>query len=110
MRNRSFGIALTCVLIAACKPGDGDKAASASATASAAPKAATTSTASAATASAAAVPAGPPTAVLGGADWKAVFTGAPPMKLATLSSGGQGTGVADDLTRTMAYPTNNPTK
>jgi len=36
--------------------------------------------------------------VLGGADWKAVFVGAPPMKLPESSGGGQGTGMADDYT------------
>jgi hypothetical protein len=37
-------------------------------------------------------------AVLGGADWKAVFAGAPPVKLSESLGGGQGTGMADDYT------------
>jgi hypothetical protein len=36
--------------------------------------------------------------VLGGADWKAVFVGAPPTKLTESLGGGQGTGMADDYT------------
>jgi hypothetical protein len=73
--------------------GSGDAAASASATAAAAPP----PTASA-TASAAEAPPAIDLAVLGGADWKAVFTGAPPMELKGSLGGGQGSGVADDYT------------
>lgn len=65
--------------------------------------AATTAIATASAASsAAAAPAAADLAVLGGADWKAVFAGAPPMTIQTSLSGGQASGVADDHTRKNA--------
>jgi hypothetical protein len=41
--------------------------------------------------------------VLGGADWKAAFAGAPPMQLGWSSGGGQGSGVVDDYTHKTAH-------
>jgi len=49
-------------------------------------------------ASAAAPVAGNDLALIGGADWKAVFVGAPPSELKESFGGGQGTGMADDYT------------
>lgn len=77
------------LLVTACSKGD-DKQAGATSTASAKASAQPTASATAA--------AGGDLSVLGGADWKAVFAGAPPMKLNESMGGGQGSGVADDYT------------
>ena len=55
-------------------------------------------------ASAAAPAAGNDLALIGGADWKAVFVGAPPTALTESFSGGQGTGMADDYTIKSTHP------
>ncbi len=62
---------------------------------------------SAAVASGSAAPSAAPASdlsVLGGADWKAVFAGAPPTTLQTSSGGGQGSGVTDDYTTKTPHP------
>jgi hypothetical protein len=42
--------------------------------------------------------------LIGGADWKAVLVGAPPMQLKESVGGGQGTGMADDYTIKWTHP------
>lgn len=83
----------------------GSAKAKASGSAKAAP-AGSTATSSAAAPASGAPAAAPATdlAVLGGADWKAVFAGAPPQTLQTSSGGGQGTGMADDYTTKTPHP------
>jgi hypothetical protein len=90
--HRVVGCLGLALLLAACgKSGDSADGASASATSSA-------PAASAVPSGSAAVAASSDLSVLGGADWKAVFVGEPPMKLNESVGGGQGTGVADDYT------------
>jgi hypothetical protein len=52
----------------------------------------------------AAAPTGNPTAVLGGADWRQVFAGEPPLQLPFSWAGGQATGMGDDYTMQIADP------
>ena len=57
------------------------------------------STATPSTSASSATAPGGGTSVLGGPDWKAVFVGAPSVKLITSLGGGQQTGMTDDQTR-----------
>lgn len=99
-RTMTAGLLLTLLLTSACnKPsGSGDGG----------PVAAT----SAKPGGSAAAPGGaakPATATLGGADWRAVFAGDPPMTLPESYGGGTASGVADDYTYRLASPTEAPT-
>lgn len=87
------------LLLSACgsKGSGGASSSSASAASSAAPAKSGKPSASAA-ASSSAAPAGGGIETLGGPDWKAVFAGAPPVKLEVIYGGGRGDGMSDDYT------------
>ena len=106
--RRMIGCAVLLVITAACgSKGDGGaSSASAKSGASAAPaKSAKPASSAALAGSATAAPAaGGGVEALGGADWKAVFTGAPPVKLEVSLGGGRGDGMTDDYTRHSADP------
>lgn len=96
------------VLIAGCGSKGDAGASSASTASSAAPskssKPAASAAASSAPSSSAAAASAGAIDVLGGADWKAPFTGAPPEKLEIMFGGGRGDGMTDDYTMHLPDP------